>query len=202
MAGKIPFSAIKGSPFSEWTLTVKESFDLKGLYKVMHDFMVDNDWFDLNNGDDFETYYHEVSLPGGAKNHYIRWRAMRDPKLEQKRSIKFIKFYLKLEFKTVLMNKKDVIVKGNKENLDSGELEISAKFYLHTLWGEKDSEWQTNPILKFFQFRFWNRINRGVFGAAKGEIIQASQDIYQLIQVYTGMRPEDSKSFMQPKIES
>ena len=202
MAGKIPYSVLKGGAFSEWELTIKESFDLKGLYKVMHDFMVDNDWTDLTGGNDFETYYHEVHLPGNMINHDIWWRAMRDPKLEQKRSIKFLKFYLKLEFKTVLMAKKEIILAGNKTKLDNGELRVTAKFYLHANWNEKDSEWQNNGILKFFAHRFWNRINKGVFGAAKGEIIQASQDLYQLIQVYTGMRPEDGRSFMQPKTES
>ena len=202
MSGKIPYSVLKGGAFSEWELTIRESYNLNGLYKVMHDFMVDNDWVDLNGGNDFESYYHEVHLPGGAIDHNIWWRAMRDPKLEQKRSIKFLKFYLKLEFKTVMMSKKEVIISGAKQKVDSGEIRITARFYLHANWGEKDSEWQKNPILSFFANRFWNRINKGVFGAAKGEIIQASQDLYQLIQIYTGMRPETSKAFMQPKLES
>lgn len=201
MANQIPHSVLGGA-FSEWELTIKESYNLAGLYKVLHDFMADNDWEALDGGNDYENYYYELSLPGGAINHDIWWRASRIPKLEQHRKVQFFKFYLKLDFKTILMAKKEVIINGQKQNLDSGEIRIRAKFYLHANWSEKDSEWQKNPILKYFTNKFWNQINKGVFGAAKGEIIQASQDIYQLIQTYTGMRPESGKAFMQPKTES
>lgn len=202
MTGKIPESVLKpGLEFSQWELIIKESFDFPALYKVLHHFMVENYWFDLEGGDYFETFYKEQHLPGGAINHDIRWRAVREPKSEFHRSIKFIKYYLKLEMKTIVMKKTEVMIDGKKVKMNEGELTVRAKFYLHLDWAEKDSDWNKNSILKFFNRRFWNRMNKSVFSNAKRELVGASREIYHLIQTYTGIEPEKQRGFVQPKVE-
>ena len=62
MPEQIPAEVLERDPFSQWELTVRETFDLKAFYKHLHDFLSHEEWEDLQGGgrDDFEIFYQEV----------------------------------------------------------------------------------------------------------------------------------------------
>lgn len=179
---------ILGSPFSKWELSIRESFSLKAFILRLHQFLVDEGWSDLSSGgDDYEVYYKEVKNADGSKNHSIWWRAG----LDSDYGNGYFKHYLKLDISTVMIKEVEQIIDGKKIKLDSGEMKISCSLYLDQNHGRVDgkTEWDTHPILKHFKKKFWDRTNKSSAGAAKGELATFSNDLYEFIQIYTGIKP-------------
>ncbi|MGM5481696.1 MAG: hypothetical protein ACQESE_04790 [Nanobdellota archaeon] len=191
MTELIPQKALEGDPFSKWELTVKESFSLDALYKRLHEFLIVEEWVDLHaGGDDYEINYEEHEQDDGSINHFIWWRAAKDPKIP---AHDYIRYYLRLDFTTKMIKEKEVMLQGKKVKLDNGELKVECGIYLHQDNSRTKSgknPWKTHPVLKHFKNYFWNRLNRKVVSAAKGEIVEFSNDLYNLIQVFTGVKPE------------
>ncbi|MCA9477593.1 MAG: hypothetical protein KC535_00415 [Nanoarchaeota archaeon] len=193
MTNKIPKDSL-GSPFSKWELTVKETFALDGLYKRIHDFLVEEQWKDLNGGDvdsggdEFEDYYFQRTQ-GDMKFHVIWWRATKRPKIHGN---KYVQFYLILDMVTQALKDKEVIHNGQKIGLHNGEFKVNAQLFLvdEDPNSPGNAQWNEHPILSFVKKRFWNRENKGVMGACKGELMKFSNDLYELIQRYTGVLPE------------
>mgnify|MGYP000892565006 CR=1 FL=1 len=121
MAGKIPYTVLKSGPFSEWELTVKETFSLEGMYKRIHDFLVEEHWSDLNGGtvdsggDEFEDYYFQRTQ-GDMKFHVLWWRATKRPKFHGN---KYLQFYLILDMVTMVMKDKEIMHNGGKIKLQN-----------------------------------------------------------------------------------
>lgn len=191
MTDKIPSNLLNdpNGPFSFWEFTVKDTFNLKGLYIRIHDFLVDEEFVDLFAGrDDFEVYYAEVDTDDGKKEHTIWWRAKGSPKNDSRGNLKF---YVKIDMVTRMMKKTEVMMQGRKVELDSGELKITFSLYIDRYAVDEDKElWNNHFILKHFKKRFHDRTNKGVFSAAKAEANAFSRDLYELIQVYTGVQAE------------
>ena len=193
MADRIPDYLIKEGPFSKWELVVRDTFNLKELYVRLHEFLKDEEFVDLGSGgDNYETFYYEKDNGDGTTDHKIWWRAARFSKNPAHNNIKF---YMQLDMKTVRMQKKEIIVDGQKQKLDNGELEF--KFYLFIDYrNNKDDThaFDNHFILKHFKNLFWNKWNREPENLAKGEAMAFSNDMYSLIQTYSGVRPQSSNS--------
>lgn len=188
-----------GNAFSNWELTVRDSFSLKALYVRLHEFLLEEGWADLQySRDNYETFYGEQQAEDGSLSHTIRWRAFKEPKNNGGGNIKF---YLKLNISTVMMKETEAMIRGQKVKLDQGELKITCHLYLDANnYKKQGQDWDSHFILKHFKKKFWDRLNKGVLGAAKGEIVAFSNDLYELIQVFTGVRPQSGpKDFVPVK---
>jgi hypothetical protein len=198
MADRIPDYLLKEGPFSKWELVIRDAFDLKELYVRIHDFLVDENFKDLGVGsDNYETYYYEKDNGDGTTDHKIWWRAAR---FSYNPAHKNIKFYMQLDMKTVRMETKEVIKDGQKVKLDSGELEFKFYLFIDYANNKNDQEaFENHFILKHFKKLFWNQWNKEPTENAKGEAMAFSNDLYSLIQVYTGVRPQGGgrKEFVQ-----
>ncbi len=189
MTEKIPSRLLANEPFSHWEFTIKDTFNLKGLYVRIHDFLKDEEWKDMFAGrDDYEVFYNELFNDNGTMEHTIWWRAYNSPHNDARGNLKF---YLKLDMVTRMMKKTEVMIQGRKVELDSGELKITCSIFIDRESVDKDV-WDNHFILKHFKNHFWNRTNKGVYSSAKKEAYAASRDLYKVIQVYTGVQSEPS----------
>ncbi len=189
----IPDRILKDKPFSKWELTIKESFDLKELYKRIHDFFVEERYGDLAAGkDDFESFYFERANADGTIDHKIWWRAK---KLAKSPGHENIMFWVALDYTTVRMTKKELMINGKKVTLDNGELKL--EFYLWLDFEGNQEDWkhlEKNFFFKYFKRKMHTKYNRKIESLAKGEANVFSNDLYTLIQVFTGVRPESDRS--------
>ncbi len=182
-------SNLLGNAFSSWELTVRDSFSLKALYVRLHEFLKEEGWKDLQaGGDDYETFYGEQQAEDGSLSHTIWWRGVKEPKNNGAGNIKF---YLNLNISTFIIKEVEMMIKGQKSKIDQGELKINCKLYLDlNNYHKQGDDWDSHFILKHFKKKFWDRLNKGVVGAAKGELVGFSNDLYEFIQVFTGVRPQ------------
>ncbi|MFW6378595.1 MAG: hypothetical protein ACOCZV_01085, partial [Nanoarchaeota archaeon] len=185
MTELIPQEVLQEGAFAEWELRViKEPFSMDLLYKRLHEFLIVEEWEDLHSGGaDFETNYEEHYDDDGASDRIIWWRAAKYPEVKGDRHIRL---YLKLDIITKFMKEKETMIQGQKVKLDHGELKVKCSIFM-----DRDNDrhnpkgWDKHPILKPFKNYFWNRMNKRIEDTAKGEILQFSSDLHNLIQVFT-----------------
>lgn len=193
MTDQIPADVLAGKPFSAWELKIKDTFNLKELYKRIHTFFIEEDFVDLfSGGDDFESFYYEKENPDGTKAHKIWWRCK---KLAKNPGHDNIMFWIRLDFTTVMMGKKEVMINGQKITLDSGELKLEFGLYIDFNANKEDLEKFNNHfILKYFKRRVQNKWTKKLQSLAKGEATAISNDLYELVQVFAGIKPESERS--------
>lgn len=197
MVHRIPDKAFEKGPFSNWELTIKEKpFSLMELYKRIHRFLQEERWFDLkgseidNGSGEYEDYFFQRK-DGPMQFNQIWWRATKRPEIHGN---KYIQFYLALDIATIAMKVKEVVVDGQKMKLEDGELRVRAFLYFvdeDPNKGSTGNEWKQNSILSMAKnLGFWKRENLEVEKRCKMELIKFSNDLYELIQKYTGLKPE------------
>lgn len=191
MTELIPQEVIRDEgAFAEWELRViKEPFSMDLLYKRLHEFLIIEEWVDLHKGgDDFELNYEEFENDDGSINRFIWWRAAKFPEIP---GHEHFRLYLKLDILTKGMSKKEIMLQGTKVKLDYGELKVKCSIFMDRNHDRHSKQgWDNHPILKHFKNYFWNRMNKRVEDKAKAEILQFSADLHNLIQEFTGAKPE------------
>ena len=190
MVEKIPARVIGKAAYS-WEIVLKDTFSLEFLYKHLHAYLPEEDWKSLyTNNDEYEIFYYEKDNGGGAVSHDIWWRAWKKPKNDAGGRLKF---YFKMDIKTLLMKPAEIMVKGKKYKVLKGELGVKCWFYLdeeadRDAQGKKKSDWDTHPILKFFKKWFWERDRKEVVEFARQELKEQSDKLQTFIEKYTGAR--------------
>ena len=187
-----------GKALDKWELTIRDSFNMKALYKRLHYFLKDEEWVDMHSGgDNFEVKYSQVTDAAGLRFYQIWWRAERMPHAA---SNGYYHYYLKLNMDTRALGTKEEIVDGKKVTLDNGELVVKAWFYLVEN-ANAEPEWESNFFLKLFRKQFWNQMKQSDTDLAEQELIDFSQQLYNLFQVSTGIYPEDEHKdyYMRPR---
>ena len=189
----IPNRVLKKNPFSKWELRIKESFNLKELYKRLHNFFLEEGYGDLASGkDDFESFYYERTNLDNTVDHKIWWRAK---KLAKSPGHDNIMFWVAMDITTVRMTKKEVMIDGKKISLDNGEVKIEFNLWIDFEGNEADWKFlDGNFFFKYFRRKMHTKFNRKIESLAKGEANVFSDDVYTLIQVFTGTRPESDRS--------
>ena len=198
MAQKIP-SRVIGKHFVNWEFVVKETFNWELLYKRFYEFLQEEDWKDLQQGkDDYEIYHYQADLGGGAKSQDIWWRATRTPKDDMAGQLKF---YLKLDFKTLAIKKKEIMHEGKKLELENGELTVRLWLYLDTQNDDKKAkEWKENFFLKLLHSWFWDKESKEKIERAEEELDKFSKDLQALLTKFTGAQKTDGpRDFLPPK---
>ena len=136
------------------TVDNEDTFHLKNLYKLIHDWLDDEGFTDMygSRGSDGnpEIFYLERILGSGSKEHRRRWRAIRDPT-----DSKYYRYFLKIDFTTVNMKSIEVMHQGYKMKTDRGDCIIDIEAWLQL---DYNDEWQSHPILKKVDKLFRNRI--------------------------------------------
>ncbi len=182
----------------QWEFVAKKTnISWEKLYKWVRQYLDYEGWKDIQ-GDKtmYEVMFQDITLPNGAKNQWIWWRAYKEPKVKSGR---FIRLYLKLDVQTLYLVDKEVMHKGKKIKLQNGEFNFKGRVYFAEDLDKgtrSKSEWNVNSFLNFWKRRFWWIANRDVIKQAKKEVIHYSNEIYNYLHEYTGVKPpEDVKDY-------
>jgi hypothetical protein len=137
----------------QFEITIKKQFHLKNLYKDLHEWLQENEYYDAETGkgDKFETLYWEFMKPGGVTNHHIWWRVLKNPRGTNG---KRFRYFMKINFQTLGLKKVETIIDGKKFKLDKGELSMKIKTYVQV---DPNEEWKNHPIIKHFENILINR---------------------------------------------
>lgn len=152
-------------------------FDFKQFYRDIRDQIEDKGYFKEDNWKYAEPYYSEKrsSDPREAKTIWIWWRT------EKKEGNPFYLRHIDLEFHLRFVKDVEVMVEGEKKNVQRGEVEV-----VFNAWLEIDpkDEWKNHWFLKSFLDLFVRRIWRKRREAEKWGTIGDCMYIQTMVKDY------------------
>ncbi|MBW2974938.1 hypothetical protein KY366_04435 [Candidatus Woesearchaeota archaeon] len=144
----------------------KDVFNLKNLYVMMHEYLVEEKWFGEEGGrtgtqpgamhSDIETLYLEKfcqkGLHSGGKELWIYWRLFKKP---EGRYAGYLRYKLNIDFHGVYIQNREIMHQGKKIKVQWGELEI---FFNGAVQTDYKNEWADHWFLRHWQDIYEKRI--------------------------------------------
>ena len=147
----------------------KQVFTVENLYKMVHDWLIENQFFDKVTGDDkFETMYMENIAQDGTKEVNAWWRTEKSIA-----SNKYYKYDLDIEYHVLLM--KNVEVTYANQKFKTSHSEVSLKVHANLILDPHD-KW-TSGFLKRFDNLFRNRIYKVNIEAHMRDLYRQAYDL-------------------------
>ncbi|MGV8150287.1 MAG: hypothetical protein ACP5NV_01025 [Candidatus Woesearchaeota archaeon] len=159
----------------------EETFHLKNLYKLIHDWLAEEGFKDIYGSDDNpEIFYLEKILGSGAKEHRIWWRCYRIPAKS-----KYYRYFLKINFLTINMKSIEVMHQGHKMKTDRGDLIVTVEAYLQI---DYNKEWRKNNLMMKFDKLFRNRIYKAQIESYKVDLYKTTYRLQNVIKQYLKLK--------------
>ena len=133
----------------------KDIFNVKEFYKAIHEWMLEYNWTDMEDGwDHYETLYFERMGVWNDKELWVRWRPQKTPS-----SNSYYKYHLDLDFHYLYLRPAEVMHGGKKLKKDiyKGEVEVWITALIEL---DHQGQWSNHPFLRFFNKLFPERIFR------------------------------------------
>lgn len=166
----------------KFKVTYAGEHDTKELYKLIHEWLKDNHWQDVQTGalgDMHEIMYHDRTGPSGRNDVWIWWR------LEKPSKNSYYKFEMNVDFLLIGMAKTQIVYEGRKIKCDEGELniEVTAKIVI-----DPGKKWENHPILKGLNWWFARRLLKNDFDNKETELWRQAYDLQGAIKKYLHLR--------------
>ena len=174
-----------------FTIKYKDIFDMKAFYESLHEWFLEHDWGDLEDGKDkWERLYRERVAQGGAREIWIEWRLKKQPE-----NVPFM-YYLNLSFHCVALMNTEIIKDGEKLKVNKGEVELVIKPQLELSY--EDAMYKYD-FLKRITILFRNRMYNNMIGERKKELYQEAFVLNNFIKQWFKLKRylpyEETKSF-------
>jgi len=191
MAGKLfkfekrdsPEKGLKDIRVAKFTVENEDTFHMKNLYKLIHDWLDEEGFRDMyGSRDNPEIFYLERLLGTGAKEHRIRWRCLKNP-----RSSSYYRYFMKVDFTTINMKSIEVMHQGYKMKTDRGDCIIDIEAWIQL---DYDNKWPNTPFLKskLIENLFRNRIYKEQIESAKVDLYKSAYRLQNIIKQYLKLR--------------
>jgi hypothetical protein len=165
----------------------KNPFDFKNFYVYMYNWFIDNEYLDMYGGTDFyETYYWEIREQ--VREIWFRW------KLIKKTDLSYLSYPFEIVVHVIAMGEKEVVVNGNKINLQDGEIEVTAKAWME--FDEKTFDDVTKNKL-FKRWILWKGI-KDVVEENKGDLISDFNDFASFVKSFFDITGGSSDELFHP----
>lgn len=164
----------------------EDTFHLKNLYKLIHDWMDEEGFVDIygerHPDGNPEIFYFERIGGSGSKEHRIRWRYLKTPQ-----NSTYYRYYVKIDFLSINMKSIEVMHQGYKMKTDRGDLVIDVEGWLQL---DYNNEWVNTSFLrsKFIQKLFLNRIYKEKIESHKVELYKAIYRLQNTIKQYLKLK--------------
>jgi len=165
----------------------EETFHMKNLYKLIHDWLAEEGFKDIYMSEDNpEIFYLERILGTGSKEHRIWWRCIKVPQNSQ-----YYRYFIKINFMTLNMKSIEVMHQGQKMKTDRGDCIIDIFAYLqldfNNHWRGKNWPNQKPFIMKFDRL-FRNRIYKAQIEAYKVDLYKVVYRLQNIIKQYLKLK--------------
>ncbi len=165
-----------------------EPFVLDDLYKVLHEWLVEENWEGPRGSiaDDAnfpEDYYLQRVNPQLGREIWWRWRLQKNPLPMPK--TKFWRFLLDIDVHALWIKQVEVAVKDQKVKADKGEIEFQISAYVAY---DFDKTWEKTAWLKPFKQMWINRIKLSEKNMLANEMNTQVVRLQELIKNFFGLQ--------------
>ncbi|HLC70425.1 MAG TPA: hypothetical protein VJI32_00325 [Candidatus Nanoarchaeia archaeon] len=137
----------------------KDIFDIKSFYDALHEWLLEYEWKDREDGaDHWETYYGERIDQSGAREIWWQWRCVKQP-----RDAPMLRYYLDFDVHCIAITSAEVVKEGMKLKVNKGEIEMFMqssieKVYENKFDKDKDWGWLLHQAKDIFSRRVYVKI--------------------------------------------
>ncbi|USN46009.1 MAG: hypothetical protein H6502_02635 [Candidatus Woesearchaeota archaeon] len=184
---------------ASFELEMIDMLKMKEYYKMAHDYLAERGWSDPEGqGDKFETYYFEQIDPKGSKFHFIWWRLDKYPAATKNSKYKYMKFYMIVDLKTLVLRDAEKVVDGKKIKGQDGDIIWAVKSYLIKDLGK---QFRNHWFLKMFHKKFHDVWYSKTIDQAKKELWNETYRFHERLRQFMRLkhsphiteRPEPAK---------
>ncbi len=145
-------NGVTKSEVAKFAVNYKDVFDLKYLYLLMHEWLVEEGFCDRDDSKFREVFYFEKEDPAAGKFYHFRWRFTKE------RPLGSTLYSYDLDVNTMVLTLKDVelAIKGKKVKAQKGELEVQI---VASLVEDPKGKFR-KPWLKPFEFFIYKKLLR------------------------------------------
>ncbi|MBN2052485.1 hypothetical protein JW756_03200 [Candidatus Woesearchaeota archaeon] len=159
----------------------EEVFHLKNLYKLVHEWLVD-EGFESADGDadKFETLYLDRMKESGEKEHHIWWRTVQTP-----RGNNYYRYFLKIDWQTLYMKKIEIMHKGQKFSTNKGDVILRVEAWLQL---DYDDKWKDSKFLSFFERWFRERFYLDKIKSYRQDLYLTAFRLHTVVKQYLQLK--------------
>ncbi len=163
----------------------RDIFHMKYLYKLVHLWIIDNDWGDAKQ---HENFYGQIT--DASKNHelWIWWE------VNKKSETSYYKYWLKITWHVIALGNKEIMHEGKKVKANTGEVEIKMRGWIEF----SEGGWRKNKFLSMFPTMFRNRIFHQHLEDHKRELYREVFQLQGIIKRYLNMKGFLPEADMEP----
>ncbi len=166
---------------TKYEITHRDVFHLKNLYKLIHEWLVDEDFKAADTNDDkFEYMYLDRTIASGEKEHIIWWRAVDNP-----RGNNYYRYFIKIDWQTLYVKKIEIMHKGHKFKTNNAEVSLKVEAWLQLDYQDK---WKNSPLLSFFDRWFRERFYLENIKKYKDDLYVTAFRLHNTIKQYVQMK--------------
>lgn len=184
------FKNLKSVEVPTLKITFAGLFDMKELYKLIHEWLKDGEWRDSEGSDDLyhEILYHERISISGSKDFWIWWR-MKKPS-----GSNYYYYTLDINFLILGMTTSEVIHNGQKVKAHNGEvnIDITAKMNLDQEFFDK------SIFLRPFKYWFPERIFKKDIESHYDELYREAYNLQGTIKKFLQLKGFLAKMEVEP----
>ncbi len=163
----------------------EEVFHLKNLYKLVHEWLEDEDFVSVDtiggsDNDKVETLYLDRVTSSGEKEHHIWWRAVQVP-----RGNSYYRYFLKIDWQTLYMKSIEIMHKGHKFKTNKGEVILRIEAWLQLDYQDK---WKNSPFLRIFDKWFRERFYLKNIKEYRHDLYLTTFRLHQTIKQYLALK--------------
>lgn len=153
-------------------LKYKDIFEIEEFYKALHEWLIEYEWADAEEGSDhYETYYGEKIDRNGLREIWIWWRPQRKAKEGN------FKYYLDFNFHFLGITTIEIVKEGRKIKAYKGEVELTIKALMEATY---ISFFDKDPTLKLLKEFVLEPFSKRTY---RKEVEERKKELYQEVYV-------------------
>ena len=159
----------------------EDVFHLKNLYKLVHEWLGDEDFLSVDTNDDkCESLYLDRTKDTNEKEHHVWWRCIQIP-----RGNSYYRYFLKIDWQTLYMKTIEIMHQGQKFKTNKGDVIIRIEAWLQLDYQDK---WRKNPILRIFDRWFRERFYLEEIKKYRHDLYLNTFRLHQTIKQYLQLK--------------
>jgi hypothetical protein len=164
------------------TVKHKDYFNMRDLYEVLHEFLVEEGWCSRRDELFPERFYLQKEVQNIGNELWVWWRFEKFPSGIYN---SYYKFVMDVDFHVILLKDVEIVRQGVKYKGHHGEPEIK-------IWGKIITDWQgrwdSHPILKHLHEPFKKRIFKRDMEMHRRQLYREVYRFQEAVKTYFKLR--------------
>jgi hypothetical protein len=175
----------------------KDYFNMKYLYMMCHEWLIEHNWGPSDDKKWPEKYYMHRWTANGGEEIWIWWRM-------RKEFSKFLKCDLDIDWHIIGMENAEMVKNGKKFKVNKGEAEF--KIYVKLIF-DPQHDFEKGKFLRSIKETFWQRIYYKEILAQRKQLYHDVYEFKQAVKTYFNLQnylpePEGSKFWLDDNLQT